>query len=128
MSGFDKAARTLRKDLLAAGLPLEDADGHPIDFHSLRATFGDLLIQQGVPIPTVARLMRHSDGGALLLKRYTVGSSETVLAIICDADLERNACCPAVPHHHKQQRTKRNPKNLPHLAPLIAQKRPALSK
>ena len=70
MRGFNKAARTLRKDLQAAGLPLEDADGHPIDFHSLRATFGDLLIQQGVPIPTVARLMRHSDGGALLLKRY----------------------------------------------------------
>ena len=73
MRGFDKAAKTLRKDLLAAGLPLEDADGHPIDFHSLRATFGDLLIQQGVSIPTVARLMRHSDGGALLLKRYAGG-------------------------------------------------------
>ena len=75
MRGFDKAARTLRKDLLTAGLPLEDADGHRIDSHSLRATFGDLLIQQGVPISTVARLMRHSDGGTLLLKRYASGNT-----------------------------------------------------
>ncbi len=62
-----------------AGLPIEDEDGHTIDFHSLRATFGDLLIQQGVPIPTVARLMRHSDGGALLLKRYARPSTETAV-------------------------------------------------
>ena len=82
MRGFDKAARTLRKDLLAAGLPLEDADGHPIDFHSLRATFGDLLIQQGVAIPTVARLMRHSDGGALLLKRYAGGVSVEIQKVV----------------------------------------------
>jgi integrase len=69
----------LRKTSVIAGLPKEDEDGHTIDFHSLRATFGDLLIQQGVPIPTVARLMRHSDGGALLLKRYARPSIETVV-------------------------------------------------
>jgi integrase len=66
-----------------AGLPIEDEDGHTIDFHSLRATFGDLLIQQGVPIPNVARLMRHSDGGALLLKRYARPSIETVVELPC---------------------------------------------
>jgi integrase len=73
MKPFARGAVRLRKDLVIAGLPTEDEDGHTIDFHSLRATFGDLLIQQGVPIPTVARLMRHSDGGALLLKRYAGG-------------------------------------------------------
>jgi len=67
---FSKAARRLRQDLQAAGLPLRDAEDHPIDFHSLRGTFANIMIHDGVPIPTVARLMRHADGGALLLKRY----------------------------------------------------------
>ena len=50
--------------------------GHVIDFHSLRATFGDMLIKKGVSIPSVARLMRHKDGGGLLLKKYTQGFEE----------------------------------------------------
>jgi integrase len=83
MKPFARGAVRLRKDLVIAGLPKEDEDGHTIDFHSLRATFGDLLIQQGVPIPTVARLMRHSDGGALLLKRYARASIETVVDLPC---------------------------------------------
>ena len=48
---------------------------HAVAIDVCAATFGDLLIQQGVPIPTVARLMRHSDGGALFLKRYAAGAS-----------------------------------------------------
>ena len=67
---FSKSARRLRLDLELAGLPLRDAEDHPIDFHSLRGTFANIMIHDGVPIPTVARLMRHADGGALLLKRY----------------------------------------------------------
>ena len=85
MKPFARGAVRLWKDLVIAGLPTEDEDGHTIDFHSLRATFGDLLIQQGVPIPTVARLMRHSDGGALLLKRYARPSIETVLDLPYEA-------------------------------------------
>jgi hypothetical protein len=81
----------LRKDLLIAGLPSTDEDDHIIDFHSLWATFGDLLIQQGVPIPTVARLMGHSDGGALLLKRYPGGSVEIVVDLPC-GDLSNGPC------------------------------------
>ena len=83
MKPFARGAVRLRKDLVIAGLPKEDEDGHTIDFHSLRATFGDLLIQQGVPIPTVARLMRHSDGGALLLKGYARPSIERVVDLPC---------------------------------------------
>ena len=83
MEPFKRGADAIRRDLKLAGLPLKDEDGHIIDFHSLRATYGDLLIRQGVPIPTVARLMRHSDGGALLLKRYAgggqLGFKDTVL-------------------------------------------------
>ena len=85
MKPFARGAVRLRKDLVIAGLPSTDEDDHTIDFHSLRATFGDLLIQQGVPIPTVARLMRHSDGGALLLKRYARPSIETVVDLPCGA-------------------------------------------
>ncbi len=81
MTPFKRAAEAIRRDLTLAELPLKDANGHVIDFHSLRATFGDLLIQQGVLIPTVARLMRHSDGGALLLKRYAGGSIEADVAL-----------------------------------------------
>ena len=71
LSSFHKAGLRLRRDLVIAGLPTEDSDGHVIDFHSLRATFGDMLIKKGASIPSVARLMRHKDGGGLLLKRYT---------------------------------------------------------
>jgi hypothetical protein len=56
---------------------------HAVAIDVCAATFGDLLIQQGVPIPTVARLMRHSDGGALLLKRYARPSIETVVDLRC---------------------------------------------
>ncbi len=79
MKPFARGAVRLRKYLVIAGLPTEDEDDHTIDFHSPRATFGDLLIQQGVPIPTVARLMRHSDGGALVLRRYARPSIGTVV-------------------------------------------------
>ncbi len=67
---FSKSARRLRQDLELAGLPLRDVEDHPIDFHSLRGTFANNLINEGVPIPTVARLMRHADGGSLLLSKY----------------------------------------------------------
>jgi hypothetical protein len=43
------------------------------------ATFGDLLIEQGVPIPTVARLIKHSDGGALLFQWYAIPPIETAV-------------------------------------------------
>ena len=35
-----------------------------------------MLIKKGVSIPAVARLMRHKDGGSLLLKKYTQGFEE----------------------------------------------------
>ena len=69
------AAKYLRRDLERLSIPVMDQDDHPRDWHSMRVTFCDLLIKKGVPIPTVARLMRHSDGGGLLLKRYAVGTS-----------------------------------------------------
>ena len=37
--------------------------------------------RNGVSIPAVARLMRHKDGGGLLLKKYTQGFEEEELTI-----------------------------------------------
>ena len=81
LSSFHKAGLRLRRDLVIAGLPTEDSDGHVIDFHSLRATFGDMLIKKGVSIPAAARLMRHKDGGGLLLKKYTQGFEKEIRSV-----------------------------------------------
>ena len=40
-----------------------------------------MLIKKGVSIPAVARLMRHKDGGGLLLKKYTQGFEEEMRGI-----------------------------------------------
>ena len=40
-----------------------------------------MLIKKGVSIPSVARLMRHKDGGGLLLKKYTQGFEEEMRGI-----------------------------------------------
>ena len=81
LSSFHKAGLRLRRDLIIAGLPTEDSDGYVIDFHSLRATFGYMLIKKGVSIPSVVRLMRCKDGGGLLLKKFTQGFEEDGLTI-----------------------------------------------
>jgi integrase/recombinase XerC len=87
---FSKAARRLRQDLQLAGLSLKDDEDNPIDFHSLRGTFANVLIHDGASIPTVARLMRHSDGGSLLLKRYATGDS---LRLTDETSMFRLASC-----------------------------------
>ena len=81
LSSLHKAGLRLRRDLIIAGLPTEDSDGYVIDFHSLRATFGYMLIKKGVSIPSVVRLMRYKDGGGLLLKKFTQGFEEDGLTI-----------------------------------------------
>jgi len=68
----------LRRNLKKLGLPIKDQDGNPRDWHSLRGTFCHLLLQQGVSIPVVARRMRHSDGGGLLLKRYAASVASDI--------------------------------------------------
>lgn len=46
-----------------AGLP-------HMSFHCFRHLFATRCIQSGVDVPTVARWLGHSDGGALLSKTY----------------------------------------------------------
>ncbi len=56
-----KAAAMLRRDLEAAGIPYRDDEGHVLDFHALRHTFGTNLARAGVSPKVAQELMRHSD-------------------------------------------------------------------
>ena len=49
------------RDLKKAGIPLHDAQGRKVVFHSLRKTFGTNLAKAGVASRTAMTLMRHSD-------------------------------------------------------------------
>lgn len=57
---------------IAAGLGSRDEDGHyeGITFHDLRHTAITLMRVAGMPLEDVAARVGHSDGGALILRRY----------------------------------------------------------
>jgi len=59
----DSVMRSLRRLLEEAGLPAE------VRFHDLRHTAATLAIKQGIPIPTVSKMLGHSDP-AMTLRRY----------------------------------------------------------
>jgi integrase len=59
----DSVMRSLRRFLAEAGLPAE------VRFHDLRHTAATLAIKQGIPIPTVSKMLGHSDP-AMTLRRY----------------------------------------------------------
>jgi integrase len=59
----DSVMRSLRKRLAEADLPAG------IRFHDLRHTAATLAIKQGIPIPTVSKMLGHSDP-AMTLRRY----------------------------------------------------------
>jgi integrase len=59
----DSVMRSLRRLLAEAGLPTE------VRFHDLRHTAATLAIKQGLPIPTVSKMLGHSDP-AMTLRRY----------------------------------------------------------
>jgi integrase len=59
----DSVMRSLRRFLAQAGLPVE------VRFHDLRHTAATLAIEQGIPIPTVSKMLGHSDP-AMTLRRY----------------------------------------------------------
>ncbi|MCH8270067.1 MAG: tyrosine-type recombinase/integrase, partial [Planctomycetes bacterium] len=50
-----------RSDLLRAQIPYRDDRGRPLSFHGLRKYFATALIAQGIDLPVVQQLMRHSD-------------------------------------------------------------------
>lgn len=59
----DSVMRSLRRLLAEAGLPAK------VRFHDLRHTAATLAIKQGIPIPTVSKMLGHSDP-AMTLRRY----------------------------------------------------------
>ncbi len=73
-----KAAGVLRRDLIAAGIPVETPDGR-IDFHALRGSYITALAVAGVPMPVVQRAARHSDP-RLTMKAYVKLTDEQMAA------------------------------------------------
>ncbi len=65
-------ARDFRPAAVRAGLGHLDADRHYTGptFHALRHTFISLMASAGVHVSVIASMVGHSDGGALLLRRY----------------------------------------------------------
>lgn len=59
----DSVMPSLRRLLAEAGLPAE------VRYHDLRHTAATLAIKQGIPIPTVSKMLGHSDP-AMTLRRY----------------------------------------------------------
>lgn len=69
-------------DLVFEGLPCKDLLRQDLDeacelakvprlrVHDLRHVYASHLVRAGVPVPTVAALLGHQDGGALVLRRY----------------------------------------------------------
>jgi len=57
---INKAAKMLRKDLEATGIPYRDGAGRVADFHSLRHTFISSLSKSGVSPKVAQSLARHS--------------------------------------------------------------------
>lgn len=78
--GYTGMLGALRRFYVAAGLEPDDDETSP--WHSLRHTFGTQLAAQGVPVPTIQRLMDHADIKTTM--RYVSTSSDQM-----DAAIER---------------------------------------
>jgi len=61
LSKWINTAELLRKDLIAAELPLFDREGNEICFHSLRNSYISFLANSQTPAKVVQKLARHSD-------------------------------------------------------------------
>lgn len=55
------SVKTLHKDLVACGIPVEDERGYRLDFHALRHTFASLLAEAQVSELARVKLARHSE-------------------------------------------------------------------
>jgi len=72
------AAKMLRRDLEAAGIEYETAEGC-VDFHSLRHTYATLSAEAGVHPKTLQRLLGHSNVN-MTMKYYTHLKAEDEIA------------------------------------------------
>src|ERR1035437_5133701 len=69
---------TLSKDLIAAGVPVQDERGWRVDFHALRHTYASLLSSAGVSEGARVKMARHSEWRQT--NHYTDPSSVPLLA------------------------------------------------
>ena len=60
-AGVPRNRRALRRDMVAAGIPVMDGNGRKFDLHALRTTCCTFLLAAGVPARLVQEIMRHSD-------------------------------------------------------------------
>lgn len=72
------SAKTLAKDLVACGIPVEDARGYRVDFHALRHTFASLLATANVSELARMKLARHTEWK--MTDRYTDSKSIPLFA------------------------------------------------
>lgn len=56
-----RTAEQIRKDLKTAGIPLHDADGNEICFHSLRNSYISFMLNKNIPLKVAQKLARHTD-------------------------------------------------------------------
>ena len=89
------AARMMKKDLKAAGIPYE-TDSGIVDFHSLRGAFISNLVASGASVKTCQELARHSTAALTFDVYARVSLHDTAGAVNNLPDL-------AVPVHLEQQ-------------------------
>jgi site-specific recombinase XerD len=76
----DRGCAMLKKDLEAAEIEFETEEGRA-DFHSLRTTFGTMLVLAEVSIPMIQKLMRHADISTTLKFYARISQSDKVQAL-----------------------------------------------
>ncbi len=73
-----RAAKMLKNDLKAAGIPYEDKAGRVFDFHALRHQFISNLAESGIHPKIAQQLARHSTI-TLTMDRYTHSQDQKIL-------------------------------------------------
>lgn len=83
------ASATLQKDLAAAGIPFEDAEGERFDFHCFRGEHATLLALGGASVHVCQKRLRHADSATtvkLYLKLGIDEVQESAVAAMPDLD------------------------------------------
>lgn len=87
--------------LRALGLACKAAKVERLKVHGLRHVYASHLVQGGVPASTVARLLGHADGGALVMRLYgrwmPHDAESRAVAVLAQLRGDRAPCAPPPP-------------------------------
>ena len=91
--------RTMKKDWMAAGIPVIDKNGKRADFHSLRKTFCTMMFTSGIPQRIAQEAMRHSE--ARLTNQVYTDSSQLNTGAAIDmlpsiSEITQKGKCPLI--------------------------------